>query len=218
MLDQFFPTGQTTDTQPQEGDALYQSESERQRFDSEVRSILQVGSSDSYSLFSFIRRIITQFHLQGVVDVADIVNESYLRGIKLVGNGKRIHRPLAWLRSTSYNIVRELSREWDARRQVSPDFIEEVIVQDSPMTEIECEEHLKLVWDAFEKLSRQDQEILRLRMIENLSWQEVGDYLANKGETNTHGNTLRSQGHRATKHLREQYHQLEAARQGLSQS
>jgi RNA polymerase sigma factor (sigma-70 family) len=194
--------------------------SERQRFDSEIRSVLYSESTDRYSLFAFMRRSLVQFHLQGMYEVSDVFNQAYLRGISFIESGNKIDRPTAWLRTTAYNIIRELSRD-RVNKQKFSSYSDEVQVatleeHENCLTEDELDFHLKLIWEAFDQLSDQEREVLRLRMFENMSWQEIGEHLARlKGNTKSQ-EALRLQGWRAIKRLREKYHAMVSA-QGENQ-
>jgi RNA polymerase sigma factor (sigma-70 family) len=186
--------------------------SERQRFDAEIRSVLYSKSTDRYSLFAFINRSLAQFRLQGMFEVIEVFSQAYLRGISFIESGNRIDRPIAWLRATAYNIIRELNREW-ADRQKFSSYSDDLQVstlegQENHLAEDEIDYQLKLIWEAFEQLSDQDREVLRLRMFENLSWQEVGEHLARSEGHLKSQDALRIQGWRAIKRLREKYHEI----------
>lgn len=188
-----------------------EARSERERFDAEVFSVLYSKGSEMFSIFAFIQRTLGQFRLKGVVDIPDVFNEAYMRGVEAINSGKKIAKPIAWLRATAFNIIRELSREWKERQKVSPDLLEcsslPLSPQDETLSTEDLEYRLKAVWRAFQELSQQDREVLRLRMFENLSWKEISDRLTASGEFKSE-EAFRVHGHRAIKRLRAKYHSL----------
>ena len=84
---------------------------DRHAFDREFHLMLTSGSSEGCSMLAFIGRTLTQFRLNNSYNPSYILNDAYMRGIKFIESGGRIDNPLAWTRSTAYNIIRELSRE-----------------------------------------------------------------------------------------------------------
>ncbi|NJO65247.1 MAG: hypothetical protein HC836_46240 [Richelia sp. RM2_1_2] len=83
----------------------------RQTFDAEFQTLLFPGSSSAHSTLTFVLHSLTQFNLSQSYSVTEILIEAYLRGVKKIETGEYIENPLAWIRSTSYNIIRELSKE-----------------------------------------------------------------------------------------------------------
>ncbi len=83
----------------------------RQAFDQEFETLLNSGSPYATSMFAFIKRSLAQFHLSNSYSITWVLNEAYMRGVKLIAAGERIEKPLAWVRVTAYNIIREQSRD-----------------------------------------------------------------------------------------------------------
>ena len=84
-------------------------------FSSAVEKILNPNTpgqrNKSNALFSYILRLIIQFNLF-CIDVEEVINESYLRGIKYIDKtGEEIYLPEAFIKRTSLNVVREMSRK-----------------------------------------------------------------------------------------------------------
>lgn len=179
-------------------------ESEREQLDAEFKELLNSKSPTGLSLFTSVKQTLVQFHLIGLYSEACIINEAYLRAIKLIEKGETIRSPLAWSRRTAYNHIRELSR---AQSKLKPFDENQSEVEQVSITDAEIEEDFTVIQKAFQMLSAEHQEILNLYVIKGLSWQEVRNHLAQRGENRTE-TTLRKVKERALKKLRKNYHSL----------
>ena len=153
----------------------------------------------------FIKRTLKQYRLYPRVEESEVFVEAYLRAYEQIKAGKSINSLPAYLRGISFNIIREYSRnqtndnlgnqrlEGDARS----------IAEANAQTDLEgmASITIKTLLNSFQQSNSADWEILRLRVIQGLSWQEVADAL---GWT-TQGKTiagLRKKGKRALARLR----------------
>ncbi|MDZ8262744.1 sigma-70 family RNA polymerase sigma factor [Nostoc sp. ChiQUE01b] len=126
-----------------------------------------------------------------------------------MAKGEQIEKPLAWIRATAYNIIREQSRELRRFSQFDESMIESH-VNCSPTVSEEIEEELfKRVKLAFEKLEPEEKEILILKEVKDFSWNEIKLRLVLQGKEVTNEATLRKRKERALKRLRSIYHSLE---------
>ena len=147
-----------------------------------------------------IKRSLKQFHLEQV-DFYDVVSEVYLRGTNKINSGVNIKNPGAWIRVTSLNVIKEMSR-LQQKEQANSKVIE---VQVDPKS---CEENnnvqLGILKQSLKNLSEKDRQILELRFFKNLSWKEIVDYLTSTGEMLTEANA-RKKGSRALKNLKKAF-------------
>lgn len=181
----------------------------RKAFDTEFQVLLDSGSSSAHSMLAFIKRSLAQFNLTNSYSPTWVLNEAYMRGIKFMAKGEQIEKPLAWIRATAYNIIREQSRERNRFLQLEESMIE-FHVNCSLVVFEEIEEELfKRVNLAFEKLEPEEKEILSLKMIKDLSWKEIQLHFILQGKEVQNEATLRKRKERALKHLRSIYHSLE---------
>ncbi|WP_143288216.1 sigma-70 family RNA polymerase sigma factor [Calothrix rhizosoleniae] len=188
---------------------------DRHAFDREFHLMLTSGSSEGCSMLAFIGRTLTQFRLNNSYNPSYILNDAYMRGIKFIESGGRIDNPLAWTRSTAYNIIRELSRE---RKKFLP--LEEGRVEDSTheiLTHEDIFENMERVKIALTHLNAEDKELLQLKIVNNLSWNEIYQYWKSTGRKLENAATLRKRKQRALKKLRTIYHSLEVEKINLSQ-
>ncbi|MGD1702330.1 hypothetical protein [Dapis sp. BLCC M229] len=101
----------------------------KKSFDLAIQGLLQPNKinnpQDRESLIvlaHYIKRSLKQFHLEQV-DFYDVVSEVYLRGTNKINFGENIKNPGAWIRVTSYNVIREMSRQ-QQKEQADSEFIE----------------------------------------------------------------------------------------------
>lgn len=181
----------------------------REAFNEEFLVLLDSGSPSATSMLAFIKRSLAQFNLSNSYTPTWVLNEAYLRGIKLLTTGEQIEKPLPWIRATAYNIIREQSREFSRFSQFDENMIESHVNCSLNVSEEIEEELFKRVSLAFEKLEPNEKEILSLKMIKNLSWEEIKLHLILQGEEIQNVATLRKRKERALKHLRSIYHSLE---------
>ncbi len=147
-----------------------------------------------------IKRSLKQFHLEQV-DFYDVVSEVYLRGINKINSGENIKNPGAWIRVTSSNVIREMSRQ-QQKEQANSKVVEVKIAPKS------CEENnnvlLGILNQSLVHLSEKERQILELKFFQNLSWKEIVEYLTSTGEILNEGNA-RKKGSRALKKLKKAF-------------
>lgn len=179
----------------------------KKSFDLAIQGLLQPNKinnsqkrESSIVLAHYIKRSLKQFHLEKV-DFYDVVSEVYLRGTNKINFGENIKNPGAWIRVTSLNVIREMSRK-QQKEQADSEFIERQVCSKS------CEENnevqLAILKQSLKSLSEKDRQILELRFFQNLSWKEVVDTLASTGEILTEENA-RQRGSRALKKLKKNF-------------
>ncbi|NEP36174.1 hypothetical protein [Moorena sp. SIO3B2] len=187
----------------------------KEKFESAVnyllnQSYLKTKEANYYAaLLNSIKSKLRQFNLPDDQSY-DVINETYLRGIKLLDSGQEIKNPGAWIRVTSLNVIREISRKqekeqsWDSNlieRQIAPE------ASNSFSSENYDDEDLRLLKLALKKLESKDYKIIVLREIQGLSWKEVVSNLASNGEV-VNETCARQQGSRALKRLRQIFFEL----------
>ncbi|MFB2967627.1 sigma-70 family RNA polymerase sigma factor [Aerosakkonema sp. BLCC-F183] len=164
---------------------------------------MELNSSTLADLKIFFRYRLQQFGLLGSHEPDDVINESIVRLDRAIKAGKQILNLEAWIRVTGLNYIRELSRKQKKCQAFDPfelDKHTESEQCDFILEEADTSEHRK-VREALQELKPQEREILELRFFEKLSWQDIAQYLANKGNCAT-VDALRKKGERAIKRLR----------------
>jgi DNA-directed RNA polymerase specialized sigma24 family protein len=75
---------------------------------------------------------------------------------------------------------------------------------------------MQAVMTAYQSLSVNDQRIIQLRVVQGLSWHDVGQALCLMGEPQRSNPALRKRGQRALENLRRNYHKIRPAQESDS--
>lgn len=171
----------------------------------EAKELLNCNSSSGRLLYAFVRRNLRVFHLNDYFSEAAILNEALIRAVTVIRKGVTIRDLAAWLRTTSYNIIREKSRfqKKFVSLEAHPSLGEQLEIEAE-----EIEEDFRFIQAAFELLEPKDQRLLTLKVIEGKSWQEIYQILAAEGQSNCSIAALRKQKERALIRLRKNLHKL----------
>lgn len=198
--DSNFPSS-NTNSQPLD---ISLQEVERQLLE-EAQELLNHNSSSGRLLYAFVRRNLRVFHLNDYFSEAAILNEALIRAVLVTRKGTVIRELPPWLRSTSYNIIREKNRfrQRFVSLEAQIDLVEEVGFQPE-----EIEEDLRYIQAAFEMLEPKDQRLLTLKVVEGRSWQEIHAIFKSEGRCNCSIAALRKQKERALVRLRKKFHAL----------
>jgi RNA polymerase sigma factor (sigma-70 family) len=181
----------------------------RQEFDAKFAALLN-SSSSSGSAFPTITHYLKIYKLDGFYSSSDILAEAYIRGVKTVESGVSFQNVPAWVRRTCINIIRELSRRHKRYQLITDSQLANIASTSTSSYELldSWDENIRNdVRNSFMQIDPQDQEILHLRLILDLSWQEVCEYLQKKGEI-TSVPSVRKRGQRALMRLRKAYNQI----------
>jgi DNA-directed RNA polymerase specialized sigma24 family protein len=159
------------------------------------------GRGDAKHLTFFIKRTLRQFQLDTQYQEMEILIEAYLRAQKKVDSGEAIENLPGWLKTTSYNIVREKSKKRKREESLKTHLInnshgvEEI--DNSWESDHTDKEKIKALIKSFQSLSSEDKDILTLRIVKGFSWEEVTAHLNSQEETNISTATFRKRGERA---------------------
>lgn len=177
-----------------------------------VIEVLGKDNPYAYSTISFIQRSLMQFHLATQYEPHEIFNDAYLRGIQFIRSGGIIRSPHSWLKSTSLNIIREISRRQKREPLIDPELVELIpslkSIEDSIVWQDDFDRKWRALMNSLEVLSRTDPEGARLLRLQSkgLSWKEIHEYLVKENGEAKSSSTLRQRGCRAKKNLRKIYH------------
>lgn len=175
--------------------------------DEGFEELLKKDSPKGRTLWVSVKRNLQQFNLTNSYTEACIINEVYLRAVKAHEQGTKIDNLLAWSRKTSFNYVRELSR---TQRRAQPIDNVQLEAKPVPVTDEMIDDDLSDIRTAFERLSSEEQKLLSLSVVEELSWKEIRKLLLQVGAEDRKEATLRKAKERALKRLRENYHSIKS--------
>lgn len=186
------------------------TQQEIDNFNEVMKRVVRKGDRKAASLWISTTVGLKQYRLIGRYDAAFILNEAYMRGVNAINNGQEIKNHLAWLRQTSRNVIKELSRKRN-REDASgidmdtfaEDNSEEASWGETPsrMAEYERMHH------AFDMLSPMEQQILSMKVVKDLKWQEIADIFTAEGHRRMTVEGLRQRKSRALKKLRNHFQQ-----------
>ncbi|HEY9623648.1 MAG TPA: sigma-70 family RNA polymerase sigma factor [Crinalium sp.] len=176
----------------------------RQKFDHAVEALFNMENPDAQSFWSGVSRHLHQFRLSGTYQVKDIVVEAYAIGINQIGEGTVIKNPLAWLRGTCFNVIRDFRRKQDRLDNPKLDGAG-FTPGDEVISDLVIAEDRKALRLAFQQLTEEDRKILCARILKEQSWQAIGEALSYAEGVVINANATRQRGFRALKKLREAY-------------
>lgn len=191
---------------------LRSSSSPEDALDAAVIEVLGKDNPHAYSTISFIQRSLMQFHLASQFEPHEILNDAYVRGKEYIWSGGIIRSPHSWLKSTSLNIIREISRRQKKEQLLYPELVELIpslrTTEDSVVTLKNIDNTWKTLMNSLEALGRTDPEGVRLLRLktQGLSWKEIHQQLVKEDGVAPSESTLRQRGCRVTKTLRKIYH------------
>ena len=153
----------------------------------------------------FIKRTLVQFHLHTFVHEREVFIKAYLRTYRQIQAGKSIQRLPEYLKGVSFNIIREYNRSRQKAESLNQRLICESFsnAETNVYPELEGMEASKVetVLKTFQQSNPDDWEILKLRFVQGLSWQDI----AGKLSWDKRVDSLRSKGKRALERLRKQF-------------
>jgi RNA polymerase sigma factor (sigma-70 family) len=173
----------------------------RWQFDKAVKTLFDSSNPEALAFCASITRILKQYRLSGTYDAEEIISEAYARSVIKIEEGIFIQIPLAWLRRTCFNVIRDFKRKQN--RIDKPKLDEEIYsLGGIEIEKMLLSEDLEAIRLAFEKLSPEEHNILQARIFQGLSWQEIGDRIATYP---IRPGTVRQRGSRALLKLRQHY-------------
>jgi hypothetical protein len=177
-----------------------------------IEEILAGDTPQSYSFVATTRRYLWQFHLRS--EPSEIIHEAYLRGRKFIHEGGTIKHHIAWLKRTSYNIVREKYRESQQDIPTDPQTgtLDQNASRNPRITEEQLTEQLGALWGSFKILFQEapkDAQLILWKYHDNLTWEQVRVNFINHDGTDLTVEALRQRATRIKKRLRQIYHSLE---------
>jgi DNA-directed RNA polymerase specialized sigma24 family protein len=166
--------------------------------------VFKKDSSRSISLWVSVRRSLQQFHLTDSYSEACIFSIAYERAQILIERGEKIDKFFPWIRGTTYNIVRELSKA----QCKSVCFDESIQLEANSVlcTDEMLDEDVLAIRKAFKCLSIEDQELLSLSIIEGLKSKNIRQKLSQTGAEDCSEAGIRKRKERALKRLRQYFH------------
>lgn len=188
-------------------ESLSNSHSCKTQFNAVTEQLFEQNNSEARFLWASVERMLWQYRLRGAYEVKDVVIEAYAIGIEQINKGGIIAKPLPWIRSTCFNIIRELRRKQDKAENPKIDS-EGCTPGDEGWAEMLLLEDMAVIRLALRELSSEEQALLWAKYIEGQSWQQISDELNCSEENCLNANAVRQRGHRALQKLKQAYEDI----------
>lgn len=192
-----------------------------QKLNREIEDLLRKKSSHSYSFITSIEQRIRQFKLQGTTQPHELINDAYIRALKVLERGEDIENPKGWMRKTVFNIIREKSREQRKQQPTDPQSHildietsnnEEIRSIEEQSLQLTLSQRWTILEQAIDDLIEVKPEVGKLmhqRLIQRLSWKEIRESLIEDLGRAPREITLRKRASRSKRLLRKMYHERE---------
>jgi len=179
----------------------------KNQFNGVIEQLFEQQNSEARPFWTSVERMLWQYRLRTAYEVKDVVIEAYAVGIKQIEKGLIIENPIAWIRGTCFNIIRDLRRKQDKAENPKLDS-EGCTPSDEAWSHLILTEDIKVIHLALQELSLEEQELLRAKYIEDQSWQQISETLLHSEERCLNANAARQRGHRALQKLRQAYEDI----------
>lgn len=183
---------------------LSQQQENKQRFNVALEILFTDQTEEARALWTFVEHKLWQFRLRGTYEDKDVLIEAYSVAMKRIAAGEMIEKPFPWLRTTCFNIVRELRRKQDRIEQPKLDPTD-LTPSNEVISEMIFSEDVKAIRLGWQKLTPKEQDLLREKYIKGRSWQQIVESLSGQ---RTDANTIRQKGHRARQRLKQFYEEI----------
>ena len=164
------------------------------------------------SLYKNVQNRLRQFNMAKNYKSDEIIMEVLTRYDKKVKKKEEIPNVEAWMKLTALNCIRELNRqEYPVTAfkkiphdpldfETDPKLVKSMMSNGEDITDLESE-NMSQVRKAMSKLPSYKRELLELRIVRDLSWNEIANHYISKGK-NVKVATLRKRKERALEELR----------------
>lgn len=179
----------------------------KQAFSEDVSNLFAPGNKEGTRILTSFQRTARQLNIRNF-DVKEILSEVTCKGLSTIDKKEEpIESVSAWYRSVGPNLIKDrVGAEIKARKLIekhsfSPDISDAWV-------KLVLEEEGAAAAEAVELLSPEDQEIIRLRFIEGMSYKEIQAHYQRIEQRTIKVPTLRKRESRAVKRLRDQFKKI----------
>lgn len=178
-------------------------------FTDEVRRLLLPNEYQGTALYKFLIQMARSYHLPPQ-EVDAILNEGVKRGVEYIQlKQEPIHQPAAWLRQTCLNIMRSRVDANIKHEKKTQKVTECNPTPPNPLEESELIEQLEFLEKALLELSIADQQLLRMKFWEDLTYKQIQyRYKLSDADTVPSIQALRKRESRALAKLRDSFFKI----------
>ena len=176
-------------------------------FNRQVSNIFAPNNREGSRILTAFERIAKQLNIRDF-DVREVLSEVTCRGLATIEKKEQpIKSVPAWFRSIGTNIIKDRVKAEIRARKLFEKQAHHMEVSDSWLKLIAKEEGAA-AYEAFKLLSPEDQEILRLRFIEEMRYKDIQAYYQNIKNVFVKVPTLRKRESRAVERLKHQFSEV----------
>jgi RNA polymerase sigma factor (sigma-70 family) len=177
----------------------------KQQFLKEVAELFRVSNPKRAGLINFTRSRILQTRVNGWEE-QELLIEACIRSVEYIEkNCREIQNPASFLRQVIINILREEVRKNIKNEQM----IRDLDVKESDEENIPIDDEHQLALEhlnaSLNKLSLKERELIELRFVKKLSYEEIQKYFVAQGKDVQNLDALRQQMSRALMRLRREF-------------
>ncbi|BAZ15297.1 hypothetical protein NIES4071_71690 [Calothrix sp. NIES-4071] len=156
----------------------------------------------SRSLRIYIRNRLYVMRMNNLLTEDDVISYVCVELIKAYNSGKVINSPLAWSKVVSERYIIYQRKKASRSEPTELEIIELNANNQNYYISYDEREELN---NKMKQLKVATQKILNLRFFQNLSWEEIADFLSQQENKQINAATARKRGERALKELRNLY-------------
>lgn len=174
-----------------------------------VQIFLDSKDIKTHNLLPYIRYLVNRFGLSGDFCEFEILIEAYAIAIQKTKDGYVINNLPAWFKGTALNIVRNLKGEIKKQDLIKSKVKGNQSNLADQSSHDENRDEIELIIKAFKSLSKDERDLLNLRIVNGLTWSDIAERMIADGKEITFDakllTRLRQKHKRALDHLRKKY-------------
>lgn len=176
-------------------------------FSRDVSQILLPDNPSGKKLINYLQRLAKQLNIRNF-DVREVISESTMRGLDSIERkGEAINNASAWLSSVGTRVIKDQVDAEIRARKLAAKHVIRTETSDSWIALVLAEEG-EAAHQAVQLLSLEDQDILRLRYIEEMSYKDIQAHYLETTGVFVKLATLRKRESRAVQRLKTRFREI----------
>ncbi|MBG1262223.1 sigma-70 family RNA polymerase sigma factor [Nostoc commune] len=155
-------------------------------------SMLSLEDTDTMNILLYSKMMLNKFPIVRLT-AEELCNKAYIRGYEIVKAGKKIEKHSAWFKKIISFLLLEEKRAEEKSRNLEQRYCN-LISKNTETTQIinlnnNNDKFIQLC-ESLKALSSQEKQLLKLKIVQGMSYTEIADYLVTKGEENNNDKRL----------------------------
>ena len=143
-------------------------------------SMINPEDKDTINIIPYVVMMIKKFPLVNLT-AQEICHESYIRSYKKIIKGEVIKNYQGWFKKVSFNIIREENAKEKKRIGLQERLIPNIPNYDSKIS-FNNTDKITQLYACIETLNAQEFQLLKLKIVEGMTYEEIGNSLVEQGE------------------------------------